>query len=193
MSKKPDIRSFWNPAPRLTEATQKGLLSGELYGPHERDALIGSIRPGSFVEVVELYLLAKAKGRSDSRKRDLLAAVDRIEERGGIVLEASTGRRSDRPKDWRYMQAQAFEQIASSGRGRKSARNGALAKGAPKWKPTAEQDRVIDAIWYSRKYDNDDERMAAIQENLGKDAPGRSTVRKYYGSPHGGRKPSRKS
>lgn len=179
--------------PRLTEATQKGLLTGELYGPKERETLIQSLRRGSAVEVVELYLLAKTTGRSDSRKRDLMGTLDRIEARGGFVLEASTGRRSDHAKEQREMLAQAFEQISRSGKGRKSAQNGALSKGAPRWNPTPEVRRVCEAEWHSRKHGNDDERVAAIQAKIGrKDTPGRSTLHKYLGSPHGGRKPPRK-
>lgn len=193
MSKKPDIRSFWNPVPRLSEATQKGLLTGELYGPKERDALIQSVRRGSLVEVVELYLLANASGRTDSRKRDLLKTWDAIEKRGGAVIEQSTGRRSNNAKEAREMQAQAFEQLSRSGKGQKSARNGALSKGRMPWNPTPEVRRVCEAEWFSRKYENDDERLAAIQAKVGKkDAPRRSTLHKYLGSPHGGRKPSRK-
>lgn len=193
MDKKPDIRSFWNPVPRLSEATQKGLLTGELYGPKERDGLVQSVRRGSLVEVVELYLLARASGRSDSRKRDLLKTWDAIEARGGIVIEQSTGRRSDKAKDAREMQAQAFEQLSRSGKGQKSARNGALSKGRAPWNPTPEVKRVCEAEWFSRKHENDDERVAAIQAKVGKkDAPGRSTLHKYFGSASGGRKPSRK-
>ena len=33
MSEKQDIRSFWNPNPRLGEAAQKEHLTGTLYGP----------------------------------------------------------------------------------------------------------------------------------------------------------------
>lgn len=91
------------------------------------------------------------------------------------------------------MHAQAFEQIGRSGKGRKSALNGALSQGAPKWNPTPEVQRVCEAEWFSRKHKNDDERVAAIQVKVGKkDAPSRTTLHKYLGSPYGGRKPSRK-
>ena len=184
MSKKPDIRSLCNPQPRLAESTQLALLHGEIYFFKDRDKLFRSIRRGSLVEVVEGYLLAKPTGRSDSRKRDWLKAVDEIESRGGVVWESSTGRRSDKPKEAREMQAQAFEQIASSGRGRKSALVGALSKGAPRWNPTPEAKAVAEKEWFSRKHRTDNERMTAIQAKLGKDAPSRTTMRKYFGSPY---------
>ena len=188
MSEKPDIRSLCNPNPRLGEAAQIALLTGEIYYFKDRKELIKSVRRGSVVEVVEAYLLATGSGRSDSRKRDWMKAVDEIEDKGGIVLEASTGRRSDNRKEWRAAQAQAFEQIASSGRGRKSARNGALSKGAPGWNPMPEQRHVAEIEWFSRKHKTDHERMAAIQEKLGKHAPSRTTMRKYFGSPYAVRK-----
>ena len=191
MSEKSDIRSLCNPNPRLGEAAQLALLTGEVYYFKERKDLIKSVRRGSVVEVVEAYLLATGSGRSDSRKRDWLKTVDEIEERGGIVVEATTGRRSDDRKAWRQAQAQAFEQIANSGRGRKSAANGALSKGAPGWSPTPEQDAVIDKEWFRRTNTTDNERMAAIQEKLGKLAPSRTTIRKYYGSPYAVRKPGK--
>ncbi len=184
MSKKPDIRSFWNPVPRLSEATQKGLLTGELYGPKERDALVQSVRRGSLVEVVELYLLANANGRSDSRKRDLLKTWDAIEKRGGGVIEQSTGRRSDNAKDAREMQAQAFEQISRSGKGRKSARNGALSKGAPSWLPTPEEKAICAEEWHSKKNKTIDDAVIRIKGRLGKRAPSRTTLYKHFGSPY---------
>lgn len=188
MSKKPDIRSFWNPVPRLGEATQKGLLTGELYGPKERDALILSVRRSSLVEVVELYLLATSNGRADSRKRDLLKTWDAIEKRGGVVIEQSTGRRSDNAKEAREMQAQAFEQISRSGKGKKSALNGALSKGAPRYVPTDEEMRVIREEWYSVQNETTDEAVAQILERLGDRAPGRTWIYGKLGSPYTKRK-----
>src|SRR5690242_13111989 len=99
MSKKQEIRSLCNPVPRLSEATQRALLTGEIYKFEDRGRFILSVRPGNFAEVVEVYLLADANLRADARKRDLLKTWERIEDRGGIILEQSTGRRSDRPKD----------------------------------------------------------------------------------------------
>ena len=193
MSEKQDIRSFWNPNPRLGEAAQKEHLTGTLYGPTERKDLIRSMRVGSIVEVVELYLLAGANLKAGARKKDLIAVIAEIQDKPkfGIILEASTGRRSDNPKEWREMLAQAFEQIARSGKVRKSALNGALSQGAPKWTPTKEQDAVIDKEWFRRTNTTDNERMAAIQEKLGKLAPSRTTIRKYYGSPYAVRKPGK--
>jgi hypothetical protein len=184
MSTKLDIRSLCHPVARLGEAAQLALLTGEVYPFKNRRELIRSVRKGTIVEVVEGYLLATDIGRSDTRKRDWLATVDAIEDMGGVVMETSTQVRSDSPRAWRQVQAQAFEQIASSGRARRSAVNGAISKGAPKWTPTHEQAAVIDKEWFRRTNKTDNERMAVIQAKLGKNAPSRTTIRKYYGSPY---------
>lgn len=188
MSKKQDIRSLCNPVPRLSEATQKALLTGEVYKFEDRDRFILSVRRGNFAEVVEVYLLADASLRADARKRDLLKTWDAIEARHGIILEQSTGRRSDRAKDAREMLAQAMEQISRSGKGRKSARNGALSKGAPRYVPTEDEMRVIREEWYSVQNETTDEAVAAIAERLGDRAPGRTWIYKALGSPYAKRK-----
>jgi len=184
MSTKLDIRSLCHPVARLGEAAQLAALTGEIYYFKDRKELIRSIRPGTIIEVIEAYLLATDGGRSDSRKRDWLKTVDEIEDKGGIIIETRTGLRSDKPKEWRQVQAMAFEQIARSGKGRNSSANGALSKGAPRWNPTPEQLDVAERQWFSRKHKTDDERMAAIQDKLGKAAPSRTTMRKYFGSPY---------
>ena len=186
MDKKPDIRSFWNPVPRLGEAAQKSVLTGELYGPTQRDALIRSVRPGSVVEVAELYLLAKADLRADARRNDLLKTMAAIEGKPhfGIVVEASTGRRSDNPKQSREMLAHAFKQISTGGKGRHSAVNGALSKGAPGWLPTPEEKAICSEEWFSKKNATIDDACIRIKGRLGKRAPSRTTLYKHLGSPY---------
>ena len=118
--------------PSWGEVVQREKLTGEVYTTDQRDALINSIRKGSIVEVTETFLLAKTTGRSDSRKRDLLAIIDKIEEKGGIIRELATGNQSNVPKQGRQMQARAFGLIISSARGKNSAVNGAMSKGRPR-------------------------------------------------------------
>ena len=88
MTNKADIRSWCNPLPpNYGERGQRERLTGEIYQPDKygngREALVSSVRRGSIVEVVELFLLAKVTGRADGRRRDLLKVMDEIEEKGG--------------------------------------------------------------------------------------------------------------
>ena len=186
MDKKPDIRSFWNPVPRLGEAAQKALLTGEIYGPTQRGGMVNSVRPGSIVEVAELYVLANTDLRADARKNDLLKVIAEIEGKPhlGVILEASTGRRSDNPKQSREMLAQAFAQISSGGKGRKSALNGKLSEGAPGWLPTPDEKAICVEEWFSKKNKTIDDACIRIKGRIGKRAPSRTTLYKHLGSPY---------
>ena len=148
--------------PSWGELAQREKLTGEIYETHQREALFNSIRKGSIVEVTETFLLAKTTGRSDSRKRDLLMAVDIIEEKGGIVRELSTGYQSNIPKEWRKMEARAFELITSSARGKNSAINGTYSAGRPRKQYLPEQLLVMEKVWFSRRFKNNAERMSYL-------------------------------
>ena len=163
MATKLDIRSYLNPMkPSWGEAGQREKLTGEIYTTEQREALLRSLRPGSIVEVVETFLLAKTTGRSDARKRDLLEVVDRIEESGALIKELSTGMMSNSTKHWRQMQARAFALIVSSARGKNSATNGRYSKGRPRKEYLPEQQAFISQIWFSRKYKTVVERMSVL-------------------------------
>lgn len=192
MDKKPDIRSWCNPLPpNYPEAMQLQRLSGVVYQfdryGHGRDGLIHSVRPGSIVEVVDAFLLAKIIGRTDARYRDLVAAMDEIEERGGIIRELSTG--DETPKARRRMRDRAREMIIAQARGRKSAENGRFSSGAPPiWPKSGQVYEGYRTIWQSRRYTNDNQRITAIVNNFG-DSPSRAWLRNKFGSPHDTREP----
>ena len=184
---KPDIRSWCLPLPpQWPERMQLDRLTGEVYTPGQhnngRDKLVGSVRHGSIVEVVDAFLLATPLGRTDTRKRDLVAAMDEIEDRGGIIRELSTG--DETPRGRRRMRNRAFDMITAHAKGRRSAVNGALSTGAPRTWPR--EGPLFDGyrmIWESRRYKNDDQRLTAIQKNFG-DCPSRQWLRNAFGSPH---------
>lgn len=158
-----DVRSYLNPLkPSWGEEGQREKLTGEIYLPEQRDALIRSIRQNSVVEVVETFLLANTTGRSDKRKRDLLQIVDAIEERGGIIRETATGHQSNIPKQWRLMQARAFDLITSSARGKNSAVNGKLSAGRPRKQYSSEQLQLMEKVWFSRRFKTIPERMSYL-------------------------------
>ena len=83
-----DIRSFNNPISSHKRKWQAERLTGEVY--EDWDALLRSVRKGSVVEVVELFLLAPATGRPSKRRDTLLDRIDAIKDKGGTLLEAST-------------------------------------------------------------------------------------------------------
>ena len=187
---KPDLRSWCNPLPpQWPEKTQLEQLAGELYAPDRhgkgRDRLIRSVRHGSIVEICDTFLLAVTTGRADVRKRDLVAAMDEIEDRGGIIRELSTG--DETPKRRRRMRERAFEAITAHAKGRRSAANGTLSTGAPQtWPRSGPVFEGYRTIWESRRYKNDNQRLTAIVKNFGA-APSRVWLRNMLGSPHDAR------
>ena len=184
MSEKPDIRAYINPfTPGETDSGQRSGISSdaELYVETKRgnviDALIRSVRQGTIVEVKELHCLAPADFRAQKRRRILTERIEAIKGKGGIIREWATGHAS-KGRMARMMMT-AYEQIATSGRARKRP-----ALGAPvKWDLTAHEREVIDRIWSSRRYKNDDERTTAIRKNIGKKIS-TGWLRLHFGSPH---------
>ena len=161
----PDIRSFKNPfPPSYGDQWQAERLTGEVYT--DWDALLRSVRPGSIVEVAEGFLLAPVTGKPSRRRDALLARIDQVKERKGVLHELSTGHRSNNRGECNRMLLRAFEMIASSGRGRKSAANGRMSKsgGRPTHmdRLTAEQKIAVEKIWESRKYKTGRDALAAI-------------------------------
>ena len=57
----------------------------------------------------------------------------------------------------------AYEMIATSGRGRKSAANGRLSKGRPRKQYEPDQLESMERIWFSRRYKTRDEAINAIR------------------------------
>ena len=82
----------------------------------------------------------------------------------------------DRPKARRLLHA--YEQIATSGRARKRHKEG---RPPDDW--TSHELGVMETVWFSRRYKNDDERLTAIEKRIGS-KPGRTWMRNKFGSPH---------
>jgi len=182
---KPDLRSWCCPLlPNFPEEMQLNRLTGVVYKPGRdgkgRSKLILSVRHGSIVEVVELFLLAATIGRTDVRFRDLVAAMDEIEERGGIIRELSTGHET--PHNRKVMRERARQMIVNHAR--RPEANGKISTGAPRTYPRSGHDfEVMDTIQHSRRYKNDDERETAIEKRLGY-CPSRVWLRQHVGGPH---------
>ena len=154
-----DIRSYHNPDGKPSQADQ---LTGEVY--KDFDALLRSVRQGSIVEVADGYLLAPGTGRPSKRRDVLLERIDAVKAKGGVLHEVATGHRSNNRAHCNRMLLRAYEMIATSGRGRKSAANGRLSKGRPTHmdKLTPEQKIAVEKIWESRKYKTGRDALAAI-------------------------------
>lgn len=182
---KTDIRSWCAELlPNYPEAMQLKRLTGVVY-KHGREGksrtkLVKSVRHGSIVEVVDVFLLAQTTGRTDVRYRDLVAAMDEIEERGGTIRELSTGHET--PRNRKAMRERARLMIIAHAR--RPEANGALSTGAPRTYPREGHDfEIMCTIQHSRCYGNDDERETAIEKRLGY-CPSRVWLRQHCGGPH---------
>jgi len=107
---------------------------GVIYEESEHETLddmIRSRRPGDTVYVTSLSRLARTK-------EGILIAIDRLRERGCVIVETTTGRRSDRLEDCPHMIMDAVSDIAQDNRALPSklaaefGRRGALATAAKK-------------------------------------------------------------
>ena len=184
MSGKLDIRGYVNPfAPGATESGQREGMTGEIYVEDRRghviEDLIQSIRKGSIVAVKELYCLAPGHFRPQKRRRLLTERIEAIKAQGGSILELATGY-STRKGHLPRMLLTAYEQIASSGRARKRDAEGR----PPIWPRKGQVYEGMKLLWQSRRYSNDNQRMAAIAKNFGK-SPSRVWLRIEFGSPSG--------
>ena len=169
MTQKIDIRSYNNPfPPSYGEAGQNERLTGEIYIEGKKgegfESLLRSVRQGTIVEVVDGFLLAPTTGKTAKRRQALLDRIDAVKARGGVLHEIATGHRSNNRSQCNRMLLRAYEMIATSGRGRKSAANGRLSKGRPTHmdKLTPEQKIAVEKIWESRKYKTGRDALAAI-------------------------------
>lgn len=186
MSDKQDIRGYVNPfVPGETEAGQRsGMTPGAQIYVEDRtgtvvEALIRSLRKGSVVEVKELHCFAPGQGRTDKRRRVLGERMESAKDRGAVIREWSTGRISN--GKLAAMTLHAYEQIASSGRARKRDQEGR----PPIWPSKGPVFESYKAIWFSRLFHNNRERVAAIKQAHGK-SPSPQWLRGKFESPTGG-------
>lgn len=182
-----DIRSYVNPhPPRFSAAAQLARLTGERYIEDRRgkqiDGLIQSVRKGSIVEVLELFLLAPVKGHTRTRRRILTERIEAIKAKGAVIREVATGYESGVGR-LPWMLLRAYEQIATSGR----AQAKRPTSGRPPKEYSPHELGVMEGVWQSRRYRNDDERLTAIEKRIGKKV-GRAWLWHKFGSPKSGKK-----
>lgn len=168
------FRAYLNPQPSSSEGQQR--LAVGKFDPtatyvqsrgEDRADLIQSLRKGDAALVSDLFVLAKAVGRTDRRFSDMLEAKDEIHGRGAYIVEASTGHRSDDRKQWPAMRDRArkmFGAAVKKGRGQ-GKRQG--------YEYTAIEIERMKAIATNKRLKNWPEREAAMKRQ-GIKAPKRS-------------------
>lgn len=158
----PHFRAYLNPQPALSEAEQKALVGkyelAECYIQSrtggDRDAWIASLRDGNIALVPELFVLAKAIGRKDSRFADLLKAERCIRDRGAILMEASSGHSASDKRHWPAMRDRAHDMLGN-----------AVKKGKVGKQPLGYTDQELESIRGiidSKNFKNWPERAGAI-------------------------------
>ena len=162
-------RGVIQPLPSLTEPEQRAALKPfdctELYilgrdATHED--LLRQQRKGRVIVVQWTGLLARQRGTKDSRIISLLEFVDELRAKGGFIIEAATGKRSDRPADWRAMRAKAEEMLGRIAQGAKSAEN--ARRGRVGFGHSDQDLQHMLRVMDSRRYQNDKQRINAIRK-----------------------------
>jgi hypothetical protein len=109
-------RGFLRASRHSGEKAQRMLLEEHKVSPiynakeHDLDDLIRSLRPGDEVWVTTM-------GRLASRRADLKAAVEAIHSKKAVIVEAASGRRSNRAADAAQMALDAADELALDARG----------------------------------------------------------------------------
>lgn len=109
-------RGFYRKSPRRPEGPQIAELKAAgytvLYTDSNTEDVMKFANSARKREVVGVQSLA----RLGSSREQIAAAVDKIFEKGGIIHETSTGRRSDNPRDMAAMAFEAADEIAADRR-----------------------------------------------------------------------------
>lgn len=159
-----DFRNYINPQPRgkFTAAWQADAMpDGEMYIEDKTGEIINklilSVRDGSIVTVRRLFCLAPWNGTPLKRRKIMAERVDAIKDKGGVVLEAETQRRSDVRGQCSQMLMGGYDDIATAGRANPRNRTG-----RPEREYSKEQLDAMSRIWFSRRYKTRRDAIAAI-------------------------------
>jgi|SRR6185503_2486463 len=167
-----EYRGVIQPLPSLTEPEQRELLKrfkieeDHLYvlGRNaSHDDLIRQQRGNRVLVTPHAFVLARQVGRKADRYASLLALKDEIHGRGGYIIEAATGKRSDRPADWRAMREEAERVLGRIAQGAKSAGIGRRTRGKVRYDHTDKDILNMLRIMDSKRYPNDQTRIDAIE------------------------------
>lgn len=162
-----DFRNYINPGKgNFTADWQKSYMpDGEDYVEDKTgkifDALVRSVRKGTIVRVRRLFCLAPWKGMPAKRRRILAERVDALRERGGIVMEAETHRRSDVRGHCAQMLMGGYEDIATAGRSVSKGKTGRPGKNR-----TDAELAIMKAEFFSRKNKTVDDALAVLARKV---------------------------
>lgn len=126
------------------------------------DAFIKALRPGDVAVVAWLYLLADRRGIARTKRRNLVEAMSRIEERA-TILELGSGLHSKSKKQRDDMIVAAYDMLTS---GRHV--SGRLSRGRPKQWQNAEERKIIWEEWHSSANPTNGHAADAASERIGR-------------------------
>lgn len=185
MTRKHHIRSYCNPQPRLSASAQEARLTGEVYTENKRGtaftALFKSLRPGDVVEVLDLYVLPPATLKTFRRRRVLTERVEAIAAAGAVLVELSTGDRSDKGHTPRMMM-RAYEMIGKAGQGY----TGTGRKGRPPKQRSVEELRIMEFEWVNKCNKTIDDALLAMT-NRGIKRHNQAELYRRFGSRNAGK------
>lgn len=108
---------------------------------------VGAYARPEFVYVLQhLFVVARRGVGAKVKRGDILTFSELVMERGAVILELATQRRSDDPQQWKAMRTDAMEMVTRDRLPPSGAPPGRPRKGSP------EDDVKVRAIWESRKY-----------------------------------------
>lgn len=187
MAEKTDFRGVINPVKFIPEAEQRELIAkcepSEVYdlGKVEHETVIRQQRPPRAVVVSDAALLGEQRGKKTARFDSFLWFKNELHKRGGWFVEARTGLRSNRPKDWAIIRRTAEAMCGRLAQGAKSALN--AKKGKKPWAGTRDEKDLIRSKWYRAPGRTVDDAVAEIKKLLGKKAPGRTVLYREFDDP----------
>ncbi len=146
--KSPSIRAETQEA-ALRKAGAEWIVSLGRVTPKSWRDVVNAVRESDTVYIYGLALVPTKRGEDELKPTDQVREfLIEVHERGGQVVEVSTGRNSRKPAERRGMTADAVKGLK---RGNRSPKTG-KSRGRPKTEFTAEQIAAAKAVWFSRDY-----------------------------------------
>lgn len=185
-----DYRGVIQPVRAIPETEQRELIAkyqpSETYalgGDATQDTVLRQQRGARAVAVSDAALLGEQRGNKAARVESFLWFKVELHKRGGFFVEARTGLRSDRPKDWAKIRPAAEAMCGRLAQGAKSALN--ATRGAKPWDADLQpgDKGAIREEWYVKTGRTVDDAVRAIKKRLGKRAPGRTVLYREFGLP----------
>lgn len=146
--KSPSIRAETQET-ALRKAGAEWIVSLGRVTPKSWRDVVNAVREDDTVYIYGLALVPTARGDDELKPTDQVREfLIEVHERGGTVVEVSTGRNSRKPSERKAMTADAVKGLK---RGNRSPSTG-RGRGRPKRDWTPEQVAAAKAVWFSRDY-----------------------------------------